>query len=210
MIKGYKRTADVAVALWRIWKSRGGETAPRRSRPPCADIIEAGPHRKATRRCGSIPSGLTAGPRTAWSFPRRTGAGAWPQCDPEFVDALLNAAGQYRGISTTARSSKAVIDTKPNGVILGQRVRGLHRVGIYVPGGTAAYPSSVLMNAIPGQDRRGGGDHYGHPARQGRQARTPTSWRQRPSPGWTGCSSWAARRRWRPWPIGTESVPQGG
>ena len=32
---------------------------------------------------------------------------------------------------------------------MGQRVRGLHRVGIYVPGGTAAYPSSVLMNAIP-------------------------------------------------------------
>lgn len=32
---------------------------------------------------------------------------------------------------------------------MGQRVRGLHRVGIYVPGGTAAYPSSVLMNAVP-------------------------------------------------------------
>lgn len=32
---------------------------------------------------------------------------------------------------------------------MGQRVRGLHRVGVYVPGGTAAYPSSVLMNVIP-------------------------------------------------------------
>ena len=41
------------------------------------------------------------------------------------------------------------LDTKDNGVILGQRVRGLAKVGIYVPGGTAAYPSSVLMNAIP-------------------------------------------------------------
>ena len=40
-------------------------------------------------------------------------------------------------------------DTKDNGVMLGQRVRGLDRVGLYVPGGTAAYPSSVLMNAIP-------------------------------------------------------------
>ncbi len=38
---------------------------------------------------------------------------------------------------------------KENGVILGQIVRGLARVGIYVPGGTAAYPSTVLMNAIP-------------------------------------------------------------
>ncbi len=38
---------------------------------------------------------------------------------------------------------------KDNGIILGQMVRGLARVGIYVPGGTAAYPSTVLMNAIP-------------------------------------------------------------
>ncbi|MDD2189813.1 MAG: histidinol dehydrogenase [Eubacteriales bacterium] len=38
---------------------------------------------------------------------------------------------------------------KENGAILGQTVRGLSRVGIYVPGGTAAYPSTVLMNAIP-------------------------------------------------------------
>ena len=35
------------------------------------------------------------------------------------------------------------------GAVLGQTVRGLHKVGLYVPGGTAAYPSSVLMNAIP-------------------------------------------------------------
>ena len=39
--------------------------------------------------------------------------------------------------------------TKESGVIMGQRIRGLKRVGIYVPGGTAAYPSSVLMNAVP-------------------------------------------------------------
>jgi histidinol dehydrogenase len=38
---------------------------------------------------------------------------------------------------------------KENGIVLGQTVRGLFRVGIYVPGGTAAYPSTVLMNAIP-------------------------------------------------------------
>ena len=41
------------------------------------------------------------------------------------------------------------INAKENGVIMGQRIRGLERVGLYVPGGTAAYPSSVLMNAIP-------------------------------------------------------------
>lgn len=41
------------------------------------------------------------------------------------------------------------LETKTDGVILGQRIRALDRVGIYVPGGRAAYPSSVLMNAIP-------------------------------------------------------------
>ena len=44
---------------------------------------------------------------------------------------------------------QSYINPKDNGVILGQRVRGLERVGLYVPGGTAAYPSSVLMNAVP-------------------------------------------------------------
>lgn len=39
--------------------------------------------------------------------------------------------------------------TKDDGVMMGQRIRGLKRVGIYVPGGRAAYPSSVLMNAVP-------------------------------------------------------------
>ena len=41
------------------------------------------------------------------------------------------------------------IMTKDNGVYLGQRVLPLRRVGVYVPGGTASYPSSVLMNVIP-------------------------------------------------------------
>ncbi len=39
--------------------------------------------------------------------------------------------------------------TEPDGTVLGQKVTPLDRVGIYVPGGKAAYPSSVLMNAIP-------------------------------------------------------------
>ena len=40
-------------------------------------------------------------------------------------------------------------DSKPDGTILGQKVTALHRVGVYVPGGKAAYPSSVLMNVMP-------------------------------------------------------------
>ncbi len=70
------------------------------------------------------------------------------QCAPEFVAALERAAENIREFHTRQKQ-QSWVDTKANGVILGQRVRGLHKVGIYVPGGTAAYPSSVLMNAIP-------------------------------------------------------------
>ena len=42
-------------------------------------------------------------------------------------------------------------DSKPNGIILGQKVTALSSVGVYVPGGKAAYPSSVLMNIIPAE-----------------------------------------------------------
>ncbi len=47
------------------------------------------------------------------------------------------------------RQLRAGFELKRTGCVLGQKLRGLDRVGIYVPGGTAAYPSSVLMNAVP-------------------------------------------------------------
>ncbi|MCD7727247.1 MAG: histidinol dehydrogenase [Ruminococcus sp.] len=68
--------------------------------------------------------------------------------DYEFVEALLNAQENITEFHQRQKS-QSFIDTKESGVVLGQRVRGLERVGLYVPGGTAAYPSSVLMNAIP-------------------------------------------------------------
>lgn len=43
----------------------------------------------------------------------------------------------------------AGFDSKPDGTILGQKITPLHRVGVYVPGGKAVYPSSVLMNVMP-------------------------------------------------------------
>lgn len=70
------------------------------------------------------------------------------QCDKAFLKALLNAAANIEDFHKR-QVSQSWLNTKPDGVILGQRVRGLKRVGIYVPGGTAAYPSSVLMAAIP-------------------------------------------------------------
>ncbi|MGI6268124.1 MAG: histidinol dehydrogenase [Acutalibacteraceae bacterium] len=69
-------------------------------------------------------------------------------CDKGFVTALRNSAQNIIDFHERQKQ-QSWLDAQENGVILGQRVRGLKRVGIYVPGGTAAYPSSVLMNAIP-------------------------------------------------------------
>ena len=64
------------------------------------------------------------------------------------MEALLNAMENISDFHNRQKQ-QGFINALPNGVILGQRVRGLERVGLYVPGGTAAYPSSVLMNAVP-------------------------------------------------------------
>ena len=69
-------------------------------------------------------------------------------CDPDFLAAMERAAENIRAFHARQKQQSR-IDPERNGVLMGQRVRGLHRVGVYVPGGTAAYPSSVLMNVIP-------------------------------------------------------------
>lgn len=73
---------------------------------------------------------------------------ALTEADEAFVNALLNAQANIAEFHQR-QVQQSFIAPKENGVILGQRVRGLERVGLYVPGGTAAYPSSVLMNAVP-------------------------------------------------------------
>ena len=73
---------------------------------------------------------------------------AYNACDPKLIAALEKAAANIRDYH-----EQMLVKTwewnRSKGETLGQTVRGLSRVGIYVPGGTAAYPSSVLMNAIP-------------------------------------------------------------
>ena len=69
-------------------------------------------------------------------------------CDPDFLAAMERAAENIRAFHARQKQQSR-IDPERNGVLMGQRVRGVHRVGVYVPGGTAAYPSSVLMNVIP-------------------------------------------------------------
>ncbi len=68
--------------------------------------------------------------------------------DDDFKSAIIKAKNNIYDFHLR-QAQQSWMTTKENGVIMGQRVRGLHRVGIYVPGGTAAYPSSVLMNAVP-------------------------------------------------------------
>ena len=73
---------------------------------------------------------------------------AYDSCDSNIKRILFDAARNINDFHQKQKQN-SWLDTKPDGSILGQRIRALNRVGIYVPGGTAAYPSSVLMNAIP-------------------------------------------------------------
>lgn len=68
--------------------------------------------------------------------------------EPEFLEILKRAADNIKDFHARQVRNNFIVD-KADGVILGQRVIPLEKVGIYIPGGTAAYPSSVLMNAIP-------------------------------------------------------------
>lgn len=68
--------------------------------------------------------------------------------DEDFLSAIKKAKDNIYDFHLR-QTQQSWMTTKDSGVIMGQRIRGLERVGIYVPGGTAAYPSSVLMNAIP-------------------------------------------------------------
>ncbi len=73
---------------------------------------------------------------------------AYRQVDNDFLTAIRRAAENI--FSFHRRQLKnSWLDPQPNGTVLGQLLSPLHRVGIYVPGGKASYPSSVLMNAIP-------------------------------------------------------------
>ncbi|WP_294401492.1 histidinol dehydrogenase [uncultured Clostridium sp.] len=68
--------------------------------------------------------------------------------EDNFIQALKEAKANIEAYHEKQKANGFMI-TKEKGVYLGQRVLPLERVGVYVPGGTAAYPSSVLMNVIP-------------------------------------------------------------
>ncbi|MEG0777446.1 MAG: histidinol dehydrogenase [Oscillospiraceae bacterium] len=68
--------------------------------------------------------------------------------EPRFIEILNEAAENIRSFHAHQKQNSYIVSEK-NGIVLGQRVMPLARVGLYVPGGTASYPSSVLMNCIP-------------------------------------------------------------
>ena len=73
---------------------------------------------------------------------------AWETIPQDQRDALRHAAERVRAYAGRQKMEGWTY-TEPDGTVLGQQVTALDRVGLYVPGGKAAYPSSVLMNALP-------------------------------------------------------------
>ena len=68
--------------------------------------------------------------------------------DPKFIEILEKSAANIRAFHEKQKRTGFVIN-EDDGIVLGQKILPLQTVGLYVPGGTASYPSSVLMNAIP-------------------------------------------------------------
>ena len=73
---------------------------------------------------------------------------AYTLVDPELIDVIRKALVNIREYHEKQRQY-SWFDSKPNGTMLGQKVTPLASTGVYVPGGKAVYPSSVLMNVIP-------------------------------------------------------------
>ena len=68
--------------------------------------------------------------------------------DPKFLEILRRAAANIRKFHTQQVRRSFIINDE-NGIVMGQKIIPVDRAGLYVPGGTAAYPSTVLMDSIP-------------------------------------------------------------
>ena len=73
---------------------------------------------------------------------------AFASVDAEFVEIIKEAADNIRAFHKRQVRNSFVINEK-DGVVTGQKVMPIEKVGLYVPGGTAAYPSTVLMDSVP-------------------------------------------------------------
>ena len=91
---------------------------------------------------------MSAATMAELEIPRQRMDAALEKLDPVLREALELAIGRLRAYHEHQKMSSWSY-TEADGTVLGQQISALDRVGIYVPGGKAAYPSSVLMNAIP-------------------------------------------------------------
>ena len=73
---------------------------------------------------------------------------AYQTAEKEFIEILEEAAENIRAFHSRQKREGFSLKSE-NGVVVGQKITAIERVGLYVPGGTAAYPSTVLMDAIP-------------------------------------------------------------
>ena len=73
---------------------------------------------------------------------------AFSSVEPEFLDILRQAADNIRAYHEKQVRNSFILNEK-DGVVIGQKVTPIEKVGLYVPGGTASYPSTVLMDSIP-------------------------------------------------------------
>lgn len=127
-------------------KKRSGETSKKVSETVSAIIDDV--REKGDEAVKSYTLKFDGNLPEYYEVPRDVINDSLTEADPEFVNALLSAMENISDFHNRQKE-QGFINAKENGVILGQRIRGLERVGLYAPGGTAAYPSSVLMNAIP-------------------------------------------------------------
>ena len=167
--------------------------APTRAWRPCS-TTRRGSTRPSSRprRCASRPT----------SWPRPIG-----QADPAFLATIRRIRDNILEFQQALLPSDVRIE-RPHGGYLRQRYLPLDRVGICVPGGAAAYPSTVLMTAVPAQaagvqraGRRRAADAVrrvqprpaGHLPRAGHHAKSIAS---------------AGRRPWRRWPTASKGMPR--
>ena len=73
---------------------------------------------------------------------------AYREVDPRLVEVIRKALVNIRSYHEKQKRY-SWFDSKENGILLGQKITPLQKVGVYVPGGKAVYPSSVLMNVVP-------------------------------------------------------------
>ena len=109
-----------------------------------ADVRQKRRQRPAALRPGLRPRGAHPPSR----YPGRPWRAAALGLDSGLRAVMEEAAANIRDFHRRQRRESFVVSEK-DGVILGQKITPIEKVGLYIPGGTAAYPSSVLMNAIP-------------------------------------------------------------